>query len=88
MEQRAKELPWLRYVPTISRPWEDPNWKGELGRVDDVLRKYVDTLDLASENTTAYLCGHPQMIVNAKGILLRAGFKQDNLHEEQYWVQS
>src|SRR5207253_3694684 len=26
---------WLTYVPVVSRPWEDPAWKGEMGRVED-----------------------------------------------------
>jgi len=33
---------WLTYVPTISRASEDVTWNGERGRVDDLLRKYVD----------------------------------------------
>ena len=24
---------WLTYIPTVSRPWAEPNWKGETGRV-------------------------------------------------------
>lgn len=87
MERIASEVPWFRYVPTISRPWEDQDWKGELGRVEDILRKYADNFGLTPADTMAYLCGHPQMIVNAKGILLRSGFHQENLREEQYWVQ-
>jgi ferredoxin/flavodoxin---NADP+ reductase len=77
---------WLTYVPSISRPWEDPSWRGEVGRVEDVLRKYLDETRCAPETTTAYLCGHPQMIENAKGILLRRGFPRENLHVEVYWM--
>ena len=25
---------WLKYVPTVSRPWTDSDWKGETGRHD------------------------------------------------------
>ena len=35
MERIAAEVPWLTYVPTVSRPWDDPEWTGETGRVDD-----------------------------------------------------
>ena len=31
LERLAAELPWLTYVPTISRPWDDPAWTGETG---------------------------------------------------------
>ena len=82
----ASELPWLTYVPTISRPWDDPSWAGETGRVDDVIRKYTDLWSLDNETTTAYLCGHPDMIENGKGILRRRGWKKEALREEVYFI--
>ncbi len=81
-----KEFAWLRYIPTVSRPWEDPSWQGEVGRVEDVLRKYLDSLDMDPQNTTTYLCGHPQMIENSRGILERRGFSKDFIRQEVYWV--
>ncbi len=84
-ERYAAEVPWLKYIPTVSRPWEDAEWKGERGRVDDVLRKYTDAWGLRPEATTAYLCGHPLMVENARGILHRAGWKKDAMFEEVYY---
>jgi ferredoxin/flavodoxin---NADP+ reductase len=81
----AAEHPWLTYIQTISRPWEDPEWKGERGRVDDLIRKYSDNLGLTPEATTAYLCGNAGMIVNARDILRRRGFEQSSIKEETYW---
>ena len=78
---------WFQYIPTVSRPWEDLAWKSEVGRVEDVLRKYLDSLGLEPASTTAYLCGHPGMIENAKGILTRRGFVKDNIREEAFWVR-
>ena len=86
-ENFAREVPWLTYVPTISRPWEDTPWKGEVGRCEDILRKYSDLHDLTGENAIAYLCGHPEMIEKGKGIMQRRGFLKESLREEQYWVQ-
>ncbi len=82
----ASQAPWLSYVPTVSRPWEDPHWTGEVGRVDDILRKYADQWGLTAQNTIAYICGHPEMIEHAKGILIRRGFPKEALREEVYWV--
>jgi len=87
LEGYAKGAPWLEYVPTVSRPWEDKEWRGEVGRCEDILRKYTDRFELDPGNTTVYLCGHPEMIEKAKGILLRRGFSKESLREEQYWVQ-
>jgi len=85
-EKAAAAVPWLTYVPSISRPWEDPEWKGETGRIEDLLRKYADCWNLEPCNTTAYLCGHPQMIENAKGILQRKRFAKESIREEVYWI--
>ena len=86
LEALAKKFQWLRYIPTISRPWEDLAWKGEVGRAEDVLRKYLDSLGLEPSDTTAYLCGHPEMIANSTGILQRRGFPKEFIREEVYWV--
>jgi ferredoxin--NADP+ reductase len=80
----AEEFSWLTYLPTISRPWEDREWQGEVGRAEDVLRKYIDHLALPPEGTTVYLCGHPQMIENSRGILRRRGFAKDFVRSEIY----
>src|SRR5262249_55601509 len=71
LQRFAGEVPWLTYVASVSRPWDDPNWQGETGRVDDILRKYVDQWGLTPANTFGYICGHPGMIENSMGILKR-----------------
>ncbi|PYU61536.1 MAG: ferredoxin--NADP reductase [Acidobacteria bacterium] len=88
LERYAGGVPWFKYVTTVSRPWEDLAWKGETGRVDDLLRKYADEWGLRAEDTTGYLCGHPVMVENGRGILERAGWKKDALLEEIYFQQA
>ena len=78
---------WLTYVPTISRPWEELNWRGETGRVEDIVRKHADGLVFGSTNSVAYLCGHPQMIENVKTILGRARFTDHQIKQEHYFSQ-
>jgi ferredoxin--NADP+ reductase len=85
MEKFAAEAPWLKYVTTVSRPWEDESWRGETGRVDDLIRKYTDEWGLRPQDTTGYLCGHPSMVENGRGILQRAGWKKDQMFEEVYF---
>lgn len=86
LEGVAREVPWLTYMPTISRPWEDKEWKGETGRVEDVIRKYTDLWQLPSADTSCYLCGHPQMIEHGVGILERRGFLKNSIRQEVYWI--
>ena len=87
LEHVAADAPWFKYIPTVSRPWEDADWKGETGRVDDVLRKYADAWGLRPEATTTYFGGHPDMVENGRGILQRAGWKKDAMFDEVYFVQ-
>jgi ferredoxin/flavodoxin---NADP+ reductase len=86
LERIAGEVPWLAYLPTVSRPWEDTAWRGETGRVEDLIRKYTHEWKLEPADTTGYLCGHPQMIELGRGILRRGGFAKESLREEVYWV--
>lgn len=76
---------WLKYVPTVSRPWEDPDWKGETGRAEDVIRKHLDSLGADTSDVTAYLCGHPGVVESGGGILKRAGLAEDQIREEGYF---
>lgn len=85
LHQFSKEE-WVQYIPTVSRPWEDTAWKGETGRVEDVLRKHADSLGFTQTNAVGYSCGHPQMIENVKGILARAGFPKERTREEKFFV--
>ena len=84
----AAKVPWVKYVPTVSRPWEDASWKGETGRVDELVRKYADSWGLTPENTRAYICGHPSMIENTKGILKRRGWEHEAVKEEAFFIPS
>ena len=87
LSRLAEEMPWLQYVPTVSRPWDHADWPGEIGRADDILRKYADQWGLNPNNTHAYLCGHPDMIENSKAILQRRGFlDRISIKEETYWI--
>ncbi len=83
----AQRVDWLEYVPTVSRPWEDPEWDGEVGRVEDVLRKHLDDASFPLDDTAVYTCGHPQMIEKAQGIFERAEIDEEAIHEEKYFVE-
>jgi ferredoxin--NADP+ reductase len=76
---------WLTYIPTVSRPWAEPSWKSETGRIEDIVRKYADQLGFHCCNSAAYACGHPQMVANVKAILERARFNRDQIKEEKYY---
>lgn len=77
---------WLVYIPTISRPLENRDWNGEVGRVEELIRKYTDMLGFDYLNSVAYACGHPEMIQNARGILERARYPKGQIRVEKYFA--
>lgn len=81
----ARTHPWFEYVPTVSRPWLAPDWPGERGRAEDVVRKYADRAGFMPDAATVYCCGNPQMIRNVQGVMQRAGFPLKSIREEMYW---
>lgn len=84
--QRGGEYP-LRYVPTISRPHDPRNagWTGRIGRAESVVAAVCDDLELAPERTVVYICGNPEMILNAEEVLIRRGFPEFHVKKELYW---
>jgi len=46
----------------------------------------VSLFGLDPAETTAYLCGNPGMILNARDILRRRGFEHAAIKEETYWA--
>src|SRR5438309_463550 len=58
----------------------------KLNVVDELIRKYTHLWELMPETTSAYLCGHPKMIDNSSGILVRRGWAKEHIKEEIYFV--
>ena len=81
-----EETDWFRYLPTVSRPLEDPAWAGESGRVHHAIERSLARFLCDPMQTTAYLCGHPGMIEAGKEILQKAGFGKESIREERYWT--
>jgi ferredoxin--NADP+ reductase len=91
----ASELPNLHYLPTVSRPDQDPGWNGATGRV----QHWIWSADFAARfgfplepgRTHVFLCGNPEMILETQELLLGRGFTlesrgvEGDLHVEKYW---
>ena len=49
------------------------------------MRKHADKNEFDHTNSVAYACGHPRMVENVTDILTRAGFRKDQIREEEYF---
>ena len=77
----------LRYVPTVSRPLDPRNagWAGRIGRVEAVVADVCHDLHLLADRTVVYICGNPDMILNAESVLMDRGFPEFHVKKELYW---
>lgn len=78
----------LKYLPSISRPKERPDWKGHAGRVEDFFKpERLDGLEkdlgmnpgeLKPQNAVIFICGLTGTIGMTLTRLLHRGFVADN----------
>jgi len=77
----------VQYIPTVSRPSapENSGWSGRWGRVESIVAPVCEELGLTADNTIAYICGNPDMILAAEATLLERGFPEAQVKKELYW---
>ena len=85
----------FHYVPVITRPQEDPTWRGRSGYLQNLVASGAieeeTGLELTPENFDIFLCGNPGMIETVIGWAENRGFVKDKghdigtLHTEEYW---
>ncbi|HET9755257.1 MAG TPA: FAD-binding oxidoreductase [Candidatus Limnocylindrales bacterium] len=77
----------VTFVPTISRPTDPSNagWTGRTGRAESVVAPVISDLGLRPDDTIAYLCGNPDMILAAEETLLGLGWPETAVKKELYW---
>ncbi len=80
LEELKEKLPRFELKLCLSRPREEDNWDGEVGRVTDLLEKYEEN----GENKEAYLCGSPPMIDAVIPILKDKGYKEENILYDKF----
>jgi ferredoxin--NADP+ reductase len=95
LESLARIRPNFTYLPTITRPDEDPHFTGLSGRIQNLLENGIveksSGISLTPDKTDVFLCGNPDMVTSVKTLLGARGFKPDEgkeagtIHVEEYW---
>ena len=75
----------LRYVGTVSRPQNCPDWTGCTGRVEAIVESQLDEFELTPESATIYLCGNPDMVSAVEAVAEERGFPGEQVRKELYW---
>jgi ferredoxin--NADP+ reductase len=95
LESLARIRPNFTYIPSITRPEQDPHFRGQTGRIQKLLEQgvveQVAGVRLDPAETDVFLCGHPEMIDYVATVLQTRGFTKDQgkksgtIHVEEYW---
>ena len=85
----------FHYMPVITRPNEDPSWKGRSGYLQNLVASGAieeeTGLAMTPDYFDIFLCGNPGMIETVIGWAEGKGFTRDKghdigtLHVEEYW---
>jgi ferredoxin/flavodoxin---NADP+ reductase len=95
LESLARLRPNFTYLPGITRPDQDPSFRGHTGRIQTLLEQGVvekeSGVALDPSQAEVFLCGNPDMIKAVKAMLEVRGFntgqpgKPGTIHVEEYW---
>lgn len=95
LESLARVRPNFTYIPTITRPDQDPHFVGHTGRLQALLEQGLvekeSGVQLDPTKADVFLCGNPEMVKAVKAVLEVKGFaaghgkEPGNIHVEEYW---
>lgn len=95
LESLARLRPNFIYIPSITRPDQDPHFHGRTGRIQALVEKGViqedGGIELDPTKVDVFLCGNPEMVkavkeqLSAKGFVAGDAKNPGNVHVEEYW---
>jgi ferredoxin--NADP+ reductase len=95
LESLARLRPNFTYIPSITRPDQDPHFHGHTGRIQALVEQGVlekeSGVVLDPAKAEVFLCGNPEMvnivkfILEKKGFAAKGGTAPATIHVEEYW---
>ncbi len=84
LKELEKKWNTFHFVPALSEPAPEDNWKGETGLITEVLNKYLQK-SINSDNTKeGYLCGSPGMIDACINVLHKNNISDDTIFFDKF----
>lgn len=80
MKSLEDKLPDFKFIPALSEPAEEDNWKGETGLITEVVDRHMESGD----NVEAYLCGSPGMIDACVEVLTGNGVPEELIYYDKF----
>lgn len=75
-----KRFPNFRYIPALSEPKPQDNWRGETGLITQVVERLIGD----GADSEAYLCGPPPMIDAAITVLTKKGVREIYIYYDKF----
>jgi ferredoxin--NADP+ reductase len=95
LESLSRLRPNFSYIPSITRPDEDPHFIGYTGRIQALMEQGVvekeSGVALDPAKAEVFLCGNPEMVkvatemLQVKGFAAKGGAGPVTIHVEEYW---
>jgi ferredoxin/flavodoxin---NADP+ reductase len=95
LESLARLRPNFTYIPSITRPQEDPHFIGYTGRIQTLMEQGIlekeSGVALDPAKSEVFLCGNPEMVkvttelLVTKGFAAKGGTAPATIHVEEYW---
>ncbi|MBN2531323.1 MAG: 2Fe-2S iron-sulfur cluster binding domain-containing protein [Spirochaetales bacterium] len=79
-----KSWPGFHFIPALSEPLPDDNWKGETGLITEVLDRFLKTRISTEAPKEGYLCGSPGMIDACIRVLINHNIKEENIYFDKF----
>ncbi len=84
MRQLEKEWPRFHFVPALSEPKPEEDWKGDTGLITDVLDRYIKDRIGKDKGLEGYLCGSPGMINACINVMTKNGIAETNIYFDKF----
>jgi ferredoxin--NADP+ reductase len=95
LESLTRLRPNFTYIPSITRPDQDPHFIGYTGRIQSLMEQGVlekeSGVVLDPAQSEVFLCGNPEMVkvattmLQGKGFAAKGGTGPVTIHVEEYW---
>jgi Na+-transporting NADH:ubiquinone oxidoreductase subunit F len=74
----------FKFIPSLSNPDQNNNWKGETGLVTETLEKYLKNKISKESIKEGYLCGSPGMIDACIKVMTNNGIPEDKIYYDKF----
>lgn len=79
-----KVMPNFHFIPALSEPQPEDNWKGESGLITAVLDRYLHEVINVSHEKEGYLCGSPGMINACNKVLTGNNIALEKIYYDKF----